>query len=190
MIDRIRQFFEQHIVAPEAVSEDELDHQLQLASAALMIEVLHADYSVNQEELDILRDTLQENFGISQDEALELIQLAKAERTEATDYYQFTSLINEYYTQQQKRDLVTHLWQMAYADRPFTSSKSTWSEDCRTCCMYRTRHLSRANTRRPALRSRPDWTSFPRNSRLADQARALPSMQSGVNNRTPQSRCK
>jgi uncharacterized tellurite resistance protein B-like protein len=117
MIDRIRQFFEQHIIAPDVVSEDELDHQLRLASAALMIEGLHADYSVNQDELDILRDTLQQNFGISQDEALELIQLAKAERTEATDYYQFTSLINEYYTQQQKRDLVTHLWQMAYADR-------------------------------------------------------------------------
>lgn len=116
MIDRIRQFFEQNIIAPDVVSEDELDHKLRLASAALMIEVLYADYSVKQDELDILRDTLQDNFGISRDEALELIKLAKAERTEATDYYQFTSLINEYYTQQQKRDLVTRLWQMAYAD--------------------------------------------------------------------------
>ena len=117
MIDRIRQFFEQHIIAPDAINENEPDHQLRLASAALMIEVLHADYSVNQDELDVLRDALQENFGISRDEALELVQLAKAERTEATDYYQFTSLINEYYTQQQKRDLVTRLWQMAYADK-------------------------------------------------------------------------
>lgn len=117
MIDRIRQFFEQNIVAPGAVSEDELDHELQLASAALMIEVLYADYSVNQDELDILQALLQENFGVSRDEALELIELAEAERTEATDYYQFTSLINEYYTQQQKRELVTHLWQMAYADK-------------------------------------------------------------------------
>jgi uncharacterized tellurite resistance protein B-like protein len=82
-----------------------------------MIEVLYADYSVNQGELDILRDTLQENFGISREETLELIQLAEAERTEATDYYQFTSLINEHYTQQQKRELVTRLWQMAYADK-------------------------------------------------------------------------
>lgn len=116
MIDRIRQFFETHIVAPDAVSEDELDHELRLACAALMIEVLYADYSVNQDELDILRETLQQNFGISRDEALELIRLAEAERTHATDYYQFTSLINEYYTQQQKRELVTRLWQMAYAD--------------------------------------------------------------------------
>ena len=35
---------------------------------------------------------------------------------QATDYYQFTSLINEFYTQQQKRELITRLWHMAYAD--------------------------------------------------------------------------
>jgi len=117
MIDKIKLFFEQHIVITESISEDDLDHQLQLACAALMIEVLYADYSVDQEQLDVLRNTLQDNFGISSEEALELVQLAEEERNEATDYYQFTSLINEYYSQQQKRDLVTRLWQMAYADQ-------------------------------------------------------------------------
>lgn len=117
MIDKIKLFFEQHIVVTESISEDDLDHQLQLACAALMIEVLYADYSVDQEQLDVLRNTLQDNFGISSEEALELVQLAEEERNEATDYYQFTSLINEYYSQQQKRDLVTRLWQMAYADQ-------------------------------------------------------------------------
>ena len=117
MIVKIKQFFEQYIVVTESISEDELEHQLQLACAALMIEVLYADYSVNQDELDILRKTLQDNFAISSAEAIELIQLAEEERSESTDYYQFTSLINEFYTQQQKRDLVTRLWQMAYADK-------------------------------------------------------------------------
>jgi len=81
-----------------------------------MIEVLYADYSVDQSEIDTLRKALQDNFDLKVDEAENLIQLAEEERTQATDYYQFTSLINEFYTQQQKRELVTRLWQMAYAD--------------------------------------------------------------------------
>ena len=116
MIVKIRRFFEQYIIVTESISEDELEHQLQLACAALMIEVLYADYSVDQSEIDTLRKALQENFDLKKEEADNLIQLAEEERSQATDYYQFTSLINEFYTQQQKRELVTRLWQMAYAD--------------------------------------------------------------------------
>jgi uncharacterized tellurite resistance protein B-like protein len=116
MIVKIKQFFEQHIIVTESVSTDALEHQLRLACAALMIEVLYADYSVAQGELDTLRQVLQHHFGLEKGEAERLIELAEEERAEATDYYQFTSLINEFYTQEQKRELVTRLWQMAYAD--------------------------------------------------------------------------
>ncbi|UCB55484.1 MAG: TerB family tellurite resistance protein [Thiotrichales bacterium] len=116
MIVRIRQFFERHIIVTEDIGTDQLEHQLRLASAALMIEVLYADHAVEQAELDTLRRILQDHFELTTDEADNLIQLADEERIEATDYYQFTSLINEFYTQQQKRELITRLWQMAYAD--------------------------------------------------------------------------
>jgi uncharacterized tellurite resistance protein B-like protein len=116
MIVKIKQFFEQHIIVTESVSTDVLEHQLRLACAALMIEVLYADYSVGQGELDTLRQVLQDNFELEKNEADRLIELAEEERAVATDYYQFTSLINEFYSQQQKRELVTRLWQMAYAD--------------------------------------------------------------------------
>ena len=117
MIVKIRQFFEEYIIVSEDITEVQLEHQLQLACAALMIEVLYADHSVDQNELNILSRALQDNFDLSEAQAANLIQLADAERIEATDYYQFTSLINEFYTQQQKRELVTRLWQMAYADK-------------------------------------------------------------------------
>lgn len=116
MIAKIRQFFEQHIVISEESDEPMLEHQLQLASAALMIEVLYADHSFGTRELETLREVLQEHFELGPQDADRLIQLADEERIEATDYYQFTSLINECYTQPQKRELITRLWQMAYAD--------------------------------------------------------------------------
>lgn len=117
MILKIKQFFEQHIILTEAVTGEDIAHQLQLACAALMIEVLYADHSVQQAELATLRSALQDSFDLNEAEAEELILLAEEERTEATDYYQFTSLINEFHTQQQKRALITRLWQMAYADQ-------------------------------------------------------------------------
>ena len=116
MIVKIKQFFEQYIIVNESISQEELEHQLKLACAALMIEVLYADYSIDENELNTLRKALQDNFDLNEEEAENLIQLAEEERADATDYYQFTSLINEFYTQQQKRELVTRLWQMAYAD--------------------------------------------------------------------------
>jgi len=117
MITKIRHFFEQYIIVTANISDDEIEHQLHLACAALMIEVLYADHSVAQGELDTLRSVLQEEFGLDNAEAVELIQLAEEERADATDYYQFTSLINQFYTQAQKRELITRLWQMAYADQ-------------------------------------------------------------------------
>ena len=116
MILKIKQFFEQYIIVTDSINEHELEHQLQLACAALMIEILYADYSVDENELNTLRKALQDNFNLNKEQAENLIQLAEEERAHATDYYQFTSLINEFYTQQQKRELVTRLWQMAYAD--------------------------------------------------------------------------
>ena len=116
MIPKLKQFFEQYIVVPDSINEAELERQLQLACAALMIEVMYADYSVDENELSTLHKALQDNFNLNKEEAENLIQLAEEQRAQATDYYQFTSLINEFYTQQQKRELVTRLWQMAYAD--------------------------------------------------------------------------
>ena len=46
----------------------------------------------------------------------ELLELAEEERSESTDYYQFTSLINNNYTPEQKVRLVELLWRIAYAN--------------------------------------------------------------------------
>ena len=116
MIVRIRRFFEEFIVVDDEVVEDDIEHRLQLASAALMIEVLHADHAIKKAELDTLHGVLQDSFALSRTEAKNLVRLAEEERRDAHDYYQFTSLINEFYTQKQKRELITRLWQMAYAD--------------------------------------------------------------------------
>ena len=48
--------------------------------------------------------------------ASDLISMAEQERNDATDYHQFTSLINKNFTAQQKVKIVECLWQVAFAD--------------------------------------------------------------------------
>lgn len=57
-----------------------------------------------------------EHFGLSDAEAKQLLELAEEERSDSTDYFQFTSLINGNYTTEQKVSLVELLWRIAYAN--------------------------------------------------------------------------
>jgi uncharacterized tellurite resistance protein B-like protein len=46
----------------------------------------------------------------------ELMALAEQEVAQATDLYQFTSLVNRHFTVAQKNRVVELMWQVAYAD--------------------------------------------------------------------------
>jgi len=116
MITKLQQFFNRYLVE-DARDAIPLERRLQMATAALMVEMLHVDYRVTAEEEGELRLLLKQRFKLDNSEIEALIELARHEKREATDYYAFTSLINEHYTQQQKIDLVEDLWQLAYADR-------------------------------------------------------------------------
>jgi uncharacterized tellurite resistance protein B-like protein len=115
MLNRLQTFFDKFLTA-EGESATPLPHRLQLASAALMVEVLHADDTVLTVEENELRKILEQRFELSQAEVNALIELAHDEKHAATDYYAFTSLLNEHYSQQQKIDLVEDLWRLAFAD--------------------------------------------------------------------------
>jgi len=115
MLTKIQQFFDQYL-SKETESKIPLARRLQMASAALMVEMLHVDEQITAEEETKLHDILKQRFELSNDEIEILIDLANIEKQQATDYYSFTSLLNEHYTQQQKIKLVEDLWQLAYAD--------------------------------------------------------------------------
>ena len=115
MITRLQKFFDQYL-GKETESTIPLERRLQMASAALMVEMLHVDEQVTTEEDEKLRQLLQQRFNLDSSEIESLIDLAHNEKRDATDYYQFTSLLNTHYSQQQKIDLVKDLWKLAYAD--------------------------------------------------------------------------
>lgn len=114
MLKAIREFFDAHIGA-EASGRD-AQHAIQLATAALLIEVARLDRDVDAQERAAMLRAVREKFGLEAGEAGTLIDLAEAEAREATDYYQFTSLINRHFSQEQRQRVVELMWQVAYAD--------------------------------------------------------------------------
>ena len=115
MITDIRDFFMQ-LIEPSAASAVAPEHALQLATAALLVEMMRMDGSVTADETAAVTTALQTRFGLGAEEAGALMALATAEARQATDYFQFTSLINKSFSAEQKIEVIESLWQAAFAD--------------------------------------------------------------------------
>ncbi len=112
MINKIKEFFNKKT---EEV-EDNTHSILNIATAALLIEVMTIDGNMDQEEMDSVKSNLSKILELSDDEIQELIDLSQEEVSDATSLYQFTKEINANFELQQKLDLMTALWQVALAD--------------------------------------------------------------------------
>ena len=112
MIDKIKEFFNKKTEEAEENSHSVLN----IATAALLIEVMTIDGNMDQEEMDSVRSNVSKILELSDDEIQELIDLSQEEVSDATSLYQFTKEINANFELQQKLDLMTALWQVALAD--------------------------------------------------------------------------
>ena len=117
MLRNISIFFEKHL-KPAQLNDDakQVADKIQLASAALMIELCKADQSIVGIETDKITDILRNQFNLPEQTLNELISLAQQEADEATSLYQFTSMINEAYDYEAKIALILNMWEVAYAD--------------------------------------------------------------------------
>jgi len=114
MLTAIREFFDAHIGT--STPGRDARHAIELATAALLVEVGRLDAEIDAAERAAMLRAVREKFGLSAQEAETLIGLAEAEAREATDYYQFTSLINRHFSQEQRQRVIELMWQVAYAD--------------------------------------------------------------------------
>ena len=116
MIKRLKIFFEQQLSVAYIESAEDIEHRLQLASAVLLLEVAQADRNFSDQEREKIQQAVADKFSLSNAEIKQLMAFADAKSNQATDYYQFTSLLNKEFSNQQKVRLIELMWQVAYAD--------------------------------------------------------------------------
>lgn len=113
MLGRIRSYFDTHL---NPAPEEDQEHALQLATCALLFEMAKADFRISAQELQSMRQAAKAVMDIDDGTADTLIAMAEQEVAEATSLYQFTRLINDHYSPEQKARLAKGLWIIAYAD--------------------------------------------------------------------------
>jgi uncharacterized tellurite resistance protein B-like protein len=89
---------------------------LRIATAALLIEMMRMDSELRDTERQAIASTLRTQFNLATTQIETLIALAEQEVRDATDYYQFTSLINKHCDLAQKVQIIENLWHVAMID--------------------------------------------------------------------------
>lgn len=121
MLDAVRAFFKQRMdpaqdPATSAASAPSDFKRLHIAACALLLELAHADDEFTSAERSHIEAIMGRHFGLDNETARTLVRLADAEREQAIDLYQFTSLINRSYDLGQKTLLAEIMWGVILAD--------------------------------------------------------------------------
>lgn len=115
MIKKIQSFFEAQF-GLNLVTPQEQRHQLNLAVAAVFMEMMLIDHQIASSEQKQLELTLSQQLDLDTLEVHELIHLARQTLNDSADYYQFTRLINDRFGRPEKIAVIENLWKIAFAD--------------------------------------------------------------------------
>jgi uncharacterized tellurite resistance protein B-like protein len=115
MIGKLKTLFEQ-IGAKNKDASITSPISKNLITAALMIEVMQADFSLDEREQQAFISVLKQSFDLDENEVIELEELAHAKIEEATSLYEFTRQINDNFSAGEKLELIQNMWRVAFAD--------------------------------------------------------------------------
>lgn len=112
----ITRFIDQYLDPRAATTDEGRDRSLRVAAAVLLVEVMQADYDIKDNERSAIMRALRASFLLSESEAREVLHEAEEQALHATSLYDFTSLVNDKFSYEDKVQIVANMWQVAYAD--------------------------------------------------------------------------
>ncbi|MFN2309304.1 MAG: TerB family tellurite resistance protein [Gammaproteobacteria bacterium] len=92
------------------------EHHLRLATAALLMEMVHADFTVSPAERDHVQALLAQEFKLSPVEAAHIAEQGDQRGRAAVSLYEFTQALDATLPVADKLRVIEMLWQVAYAD--------------------------------------------------------------------------
>jgi uncharacterized tellurite resistance protein B-like protein len=113
MLKKLKDFFNAEMQTNE---NKDPAKELQRACAMLLMEVSRADFELAESERKKVTKLLKSLFDLSDQTLVELVEYSESKSSESTSDHPFTSLINEHYDYEQKVNLLSLMWQVAYAD--------------------------------------------------------------------------
>jgi uncharacterized tellurite resistance protein B-like protein len=114
VLNRLQEIFNNTPKAAVNQPDDQLN--LDLACAALLVEVARADYADDPRETEATLAAIRRVLEVSETDITQLLSEANAEVEEGTSVFPHTSLINEHCSREQKYEILVAMWQVAFAD--------------------------------------------------------------------------
>ncbi|MBL4606408.1 MAG: TerB family tellurite resistance protein [Pseudomonadales bacterium] len=114
MLKNIRKLFIRN--PSKILTEEEKTQRLQVATAALLFEIARADLEISALEKDKIRTSLSKHFNLSSEILDQIIQQAETEVEQSISLHQFTKLIHDNYSLEEKKEIIYFLWAVAYCD--------------------------------------------------------------------------
>jgi uncharacterized tellurite resistance protein B-like protein len=106
------------ISAPRTDGEDAGSREtaLRSATAVLMLDVARSDHVFEESEFERVLELVEQHFGLSPEDAAELVNAADEKAEDLVSLHEFTQLLHNNLDEDEKARIVGLLWQVAYAD--------------------------------------------------------------------------
>lgn len=115
MISTLQTFLKKHLLAADAVQEDD-DLALEITTATLLMEVARADSRVTDVERRTVSRILEQQFTLPAEVTWQITETAEREAEQATSLYPLTRKINEECSAEDKARIIRMLWQVTCSD--------------------------------------------------------------------------
>lgn len=117
----IKKFLNQVVEAISAPRTDVEDAEsreaaLRSATAVLMLDVARSDHVFDESEFERVLELVEKHFGMSPEDAAELVNAADEKAEDLVSLHEFTQLLHNNLDEDEKARIVGLLWQVAYAD--------------------------------------------------------------------------
>jgi uncharacterized tellurite resistance protein B-like protein len=120
MFSSIRSFVSHRLAESHEKAATE---RIPVAACALLLELAHADEEVSEEERARILRAIAE-MGVPGSDVQEILRLAEEQRRESVDLFQFTRLVAESFSRDEKLKLVEAIWGIVYSDGKVTEAEN------------------------------------------------------------------
>ena len=91
-------------------------HLLRVATATLLLEVVRADFEVDQREMSKVRQVLRQFFELNENELDQMIAEAGDQADRLVSLQHITRQLNEQFDETEKIRVIEMMWQVVFAD--------------------------------------------------------------------------
>lgn len=87
-----------------------------VAAGVLLLEAAHIDNECSREEMEHIVATLKDKFALSDSCVDDLLDLARVDREQSVDLWEFSRYMNRYFTPDEKRAVMEDVWRIILLD--------------------------------------------------------------------------